>query len=187
VPAGETQKDPSGWTVDTLQVFVQRQLDDMRATLQERYETQTKAVDAAFLAQQTAMQTALTAAERAVATAMLAAEKAVDKAESAAEKRFEAVNEFRGQLNDIVTTLISRAEAETRITALSEKLDAESERTQTRITELDSSLLVRLREMQSRLDLTQGQSTGMDKLWGYLVGAVLAVGAAITVVLALTR
>jgi len=159
----------------------------MRATLQERYETQTKAVDAAFLAQQTAMQTALTAAERAVATAMLAAEKAVDKAEMAAEKRFEAVNEFRGQLNDIVTTLISRVEAETRMGALSEKLDSEAIRTAQRITELESGLLLRLREMQTRLDRREGLSTGIDKSWGYIVGATAVAGGVVAAVLALTR
>ncbi len=74
----------SDWTVDTLKVM-----------LDERYATQTKAVDAAFLAQQTAMQTALTAAERAVQTALLSAEKAVTKAEVAADKRFDLLNELR--------------------------------------------------------------------------------------------
>jgi len=98
--SGETELRPSGWTVDTLREFFQRQLDDMQRMLDERYATQVKAVDAAFLAQQTAMQTALTAAERAVQTALLSAEKAVVKAETANEKRFEAANEWRQQSAD---------------------------------------------------------------------------------------
>ena len=113
--SGETESDESGWTTDTLRYYFQQQLNDLRQTHQERYETQTKAVDAAFLAQQTAMQTALTAAERAVATALLSAEKAVTKAELAADKRFEAVNEFRQTLSDQTATFMPRTEAETRI------------------------------------------------------------------------
>jgi len=165
MPAGETEERPSAWTVDTLAIHLQRQLDDFRRTLQERYETQTKAVDAAFVAQQTAMQTALTAAERAVATAMLAAEKAVDKAEEAATKRFEAVNEFRGQLSDQAATFMPRSEAET----LLAQLDRE------------------IRDIKTRLDRSLGETSGITKAWGYLVAAVLAVGGVITVIVALTR
>lgn len=113
MPAGETEKEPSGWTVDTLSAFMQRQLDDMRSLLDERYATQVKALDAAFAA-----------AERAVQAALLAAEKAVAKAETAAEKRFESVNEFRGQLADQQATFLPRSEADVRIQAIAEKVDS---------------------------------------------------------------
>jgi len=121
--------------------------------LAERYLTQTKAVDAAFLAQQTAMTTALTAAERAVATALLSAEKAVTKAESATEKRFEAVNEFRGQLTDQAATFMRRDEADTRIRALDDKYGIETKRIGDRLNELELRL-------GSRLDIIQGQARG---------------------------
>jgi len=184
---GETQKDPSGWTVDTLRTLLQGQLDDMRihlqtqlgdmrSMLQERYETQSKAVDAAFVAQQVAMSTALTAAERAVSTAMLAAEKAVDKAEDAATKRFEAVNEFRGQLADQAQTFIPRVEAEQRLSQNAEK-----------ITVLESRVAVDIAHINSRLDLSTGAGVGIQKAWAFLVAAVVAVVAVITVALTLTR
>lgn len=128
------------WTLPALKEYIQRQHDDLRAMLDERYATQTKAVDAAFLAQQTAMSTALTAAERAVQTALLAAEKAVAKAETAAEKRFEAQNEFRAQLSDQAATFLPRAEAETRIAALSEKTDAKFETENLRVTRNENLL-----------------------------------------------
>jgi hypothetical protein len=121
--SGETEREVSGWTVDTLRAHIEgrmadqrelylRETSDLRTMLQERYATQTKAVDAAFLAQQTAMQTALTAAETAVTKALESAEKAVGKAEVAAEKRFDAVNEFRAQLADQAATFMPRQEAE---------------------------------------------------------------------------
>jgi hypothetical protein len=58
-----------------------------------------------------------------VTVAMSAAEKAVAKAETAADKRFDSVNEFRGALNDLSNRMIPRSEADTRIGALSEKVD----------------------------------------------------------------
>lgn len=79
---------------------------------QERFEAQTKALDAAFLA-----------AEKAVQTALAAAEKAVVKAEVAAEKRFDGVNEFRQLVTDLVREQMPRAEAEQRLTAMAEKID----------------------------------------------------------------
>jgi phage-related tail fiber protein len=111
-----------GWTLSTLHEHLAAQIIDLRTMLDERYATQTKALDAAFVAQQTAMRTALESAEKAVATAMIAAEKAVTKAETAAEKRFEAVNEFRGQLADQASHFINRDEAEVRLQALVDKL-----------------------------------------------------------------
>lgn len=128
--SGETGQVESGWSVDTLHQHFQRQLDDMRDMLNERYATQVKAVDAAFLAQQTAMQTALTAAERAVQTALLSAEKAVGKAEVATEKRFESVNEFRAQLSDQTNGFLPRevadaafADLRSQVAALQGRLD----------------------------------------------------------------
>lgn len=110
--SGETESQVSGWTTDTLKYHFEQQFRDMRAMLDERYATQTKAVDAAFAA-----------AERAVQSALLSAEKAVTKAETASEKRLESVNEFRGQLADQATTFVRRDEVDLRITALTERLN----------------------------------------------------------------
>jgi hypothetical protein len=183
IMSGETEADISGWTVDTLHQHFQiqlveatkyfqslidgqnsamtRRMDDQLRMLDERYATSVKALDAAFLAQQTAMRTALEAAEKAVATALTSAEKAVTKAEVAAEKRFEAVNEFRGQLSDQAATFLSRTEADVRIGALGEKVDQHAQLSSERISQIDR-----------RLDLTQGKSAGLNAGWLILVGVV---------------
>lgn len=96
----------SGWTVDTLHVHMQRQIDDFRAMLNERH-----------MAQQVAMRAALEAAE-----------KAVGKAEVAAEKRFDGQNEFRQQLGDQASTFISRVEHEATVLRLSERIQELSDR-----------------------------------------------------------
>lgn len=191
---GETEANVSGWTVDTLGAHLNRRIMDLQSMLDERYQTQTKAVDAAFLAQQTAMQTALTSAERAVQTALISAEKAVVKAEVSSEKRFEAVNEFRGQLADQASTFVSRAEADARaaeavarLTALSEKFDNERLTMAERVRQLENRLT-------SRLDLNQGQDVGkVDALVRRrqetaqmisILGAVVAVvGVAVAIIL----
>jgi hypothetical protein len=90
-----------------LALFAEKDLRD-----QQRYDAQTKALDAALLAQQTAVGAALTAAE-----------KAVTKAEVAAEKRFDSVNEFRQAYQDIIREQMPRAEAEQRLSAMAEKIE----------------------------------------------------------------
>lgn len=115
--SGETEKDESGWTIDTIKYYTDEKFDavaesitNLKEMLDERYRTQTKATDAAFVAQQEAMKTAFIAADKAVQTALLSAKEAVNKAEMANEKRFESVNEFRGQLNDQANTFMPRTE-----------------------------------------------------------------------------
>jgi hypothetical protein len=150
--SGETEQEPSGWTPDLLFLHLQTRLDandrniqtqiaDLRGMLDERYTTQTKALDAAFVAAEKAMTTARTGDKEAIQAALLAAKEAVEKANTANEKRFENVNEFRGQLADMQGTLISRNEAESRFFALDEKI-------QTRFTTLDDQL----KRIQSTVD-----------------------------------
>lgn len=149
----------SGWTVDTLKYLLETQLDDLKKSLEDRYSAQTKAVEAAFLAQQTATQAALSAAE-----------KAVNKAETAAEKRFEATNEFRGQLNDQAKTFITRTEALAAIERNSERID----------------------ELTNRMNISQGNAEGTEKtvsdkrenvgMWVGIGGVVIAI---VSVIIAL--
>jgi uncharacterized phage infection (PIP) family protein YhgE len=56
--------------------------------------------------------------------ALTSSEKAVTKAETATEKRFDAVNEFRGSLKDQASTLMPRAEAETKFKAYDDRLES---------------------------------------------------------------
>jgi hypothetical protein len=156
---------PDRWPPDLLYLHLhgeiesaRREMAAMRDMLDERYRTQTKALDAAFLAQQTAMATAFLAADKAVQAALLAAEKAVQKAESAANERFAAVNEFRAQLSDQTATFIPRLEAESRFEAIGEKLS----------------------DALSRLDVASGRGAGTLQLWGYIIGAGGLVAAVIT-------
>jgi hypothetical protein len=212
-----------------LREYVERLLTEMDRRYQERFEAQTKALDAAFLAQQVAMQAALAAAEKAVSTAMQAAEKAVNKAETAAERRFESVNEFRQQLADQAASFMPRSEAEQRLAAITENyqqliesqkiaIDAALTAADKAVTKAEiatekrfesvnefrgqladqtKSFITReefatVREsLTEKIDLlkdtssaTSGRSAGLDKAWGYLIGAT---GVLIALVLLVLR
>lgn len=106
-----------------------------------------------FDAQGQALTAALLSAEKAVQTALTAAEKAVAKAETATEKRFEGVNEFRQALSDQTSTFPSRAELD--------------------------SLRERVTDLATRMDKTEGRSTGLSEgtklllqLGGFLIAAI---------------
>lgn len=124
-PSGEG----SDWTVETLRQFtiealamrdraeVERGISRDRAEAerdrryQERFEANAEAVKSAFLAQSTAMQAALTSAERAAATLAIAT-----------DQRLAAMNEFRGAVQDVMAGAMPRAEAESRINNVLDKL-----------------------------------------------------------------
>ena len=147
------------WTVVTLREHVDVRLTDMDRRYSERFEAQTKALDAAFLAQQAAVQAALTSAE-----------KAVGKAEVAAEKRFDSVNEFRGTLADQAAQLMSRAEAAALLAAVDVKLAA-----------LDEKIGI----TALRVEKMASASGGMRDGWQLLAGAVALVATVVGLYLAL--
>ena len=89
MPDVNRPEDRDGWNVTTLREsmlesfaamrsYQEAQMNDLKGALLERYETQTKALDAAF-----------NAASQAVATALLSAREASTKAEVNAERRFD--------------------------------------------------------------------------------------------------
>lgn len=160
--AGETEEKPSGWTVDTLHALVRlwmqekdRRDDDLRHEKDRRDEQR-------FEAQQLALRDALIAQEKAVNAALQAAQQAVTKAEIAAEKRFDAVNEFRGQLADQAANLMPRNEASV----------------------LFKSIEGRVHKLEQGSDTGVGHTAGVNAAWGYLVAAVGLAAAVVAIVIA---
>lgn len=131
---GETEQSVSGWTVDTAMAHLERRFEDQRRLLDERYATQTKALDAAFAS-----------AERAVQTARESQERQAERTELANKDRFASVNEFRAQLADQVATFLPRQEA----LALLDRQRGDLQR-----------INERMSDMETRLNVTQGQTVG---------------------------
>lgn len=79
--------------------------------------------------------------------ALTSSEKAVAKAETATEKRFDAVNEFRGQLKDQAATLMPRAEADSKFLSMTKEIE----------------------ELKKSANTAQGRSSGFSASWGIAV------------------
>lgn len=103
----------------------------------------------------------------AVNAALSSSDKAIQKAELAAEKRFESHNEFREQLRDQASNLMPRAEAESRIAHVVEKIE---------------SLESNLNSTNKRLDVIQGQAGGRSQSWGVMVSVIVIVGILVGIV-----
>jgi hypothetical protein len=95
-----------------------------------------------------------------VTLALASAQTAVTKAEVATERRFEGVNEFRQTLSDQAAQFVTRREFE----------------------QLREANADRIREMQTRLDKTEGRSGGLSNVLGYAIAAAAVVVAVIAVV-----
>ena len=104
--SGETEQNVSGWTTDTLKMYVDQRMID-----------QEKAMEKAFVAQ-----------EKAVASAFDASNTAIVKSELASEKRFESVNEFRQTLSDQAASFLPRAEADRVTSSNAEKIQGLTDR-----------------------------------------------------------
>jgi hypothetical protein len=128
-----------GWTVDTLHEHLDMRLAEKDRRDQQRFDAQTQAITAA----------------------LQAAKEAVDKAEMATERRFESVNEFRGQLADLVARLLPRSEYESAHRSLTEKIS----------------------DLSTRLDKSEARSAGGWTLWAYIAGGIGLVAAIVALII----
>lgn len=109
-----------------------------------------------------------------------AQQRGVDELKSTTAAKFESVNEQRGQLHDQATTFMRRDESLSRhdrstemIAALGQRLESEVKQLRDRFEAENKQLRDRhesdMAVVNSRLDLTAGQSRGVDKAWGFIV------------------
>ncbi len=105
-----------------------------------------------------------------------AAENAVAKADAASEKRFDGVNEFRAALADQTASLIPRAEAETRLTVLNEKLS-----------ELGIEMRAAVGTLRESQTNSAGRDHGISQSWLVLLGAMGVAGVATDILTRLVK
>lgn len=108
----------SKWTFESLFEYFNSTINANEERTLEAFNVRDKNIVTALAAQKSAIDAALAAQKSAIEAALTAQERAVLKAENATEKRFEGVNEFRGQLADMIRTLMPRAESELRFGSL---------------------------------------------------------------------
>lgn len=186
MPGGETEKQPSGWTVDTLLAAFtewqkahgqdterrwadheleterrwadhEKQTEISALSADRRYEQQQKGVETALAAAEKATSAAFAAAEKSTAAQSEAAARAVEKAEQAQLRVNIGQNEFRQQLKDQAADLMPRKETETLVAGIRQSLE----------------------NLQGRLDRMEGTHQGSAGLWAILAGGLTLLLAAI--------
>lgn len=104
--SGETERQVSGWTVDTSRQSLLKIIDDLEKYISRRFLDQDKAVQAA----------------------LQAAKEAVNKAEVANEKQFEAANNVKATFSGDLSRKLDRTEYDSNHKALEDKIDALTDR-----------------------------------------------------------
>lgn len=148
--SGETNVPVSDWTTGTLKILQ----DSNIATLKELLESEICAIRKTISESDRRYEQRFDAQEKATMVAIGSAKEAVNKAETANERRFDAVNEFRGQLNDQANTFLPRSEYSAR----------------------HETLENRVSEITDRLNRSEGQSKGSEITMGRIYAAIAAVG-----------
>jgi SMC interacting uncharacterized protein involved in chromosome segregation len=112
----------------SLREYVDDKLDNLEKAIDARFESVTLATN----------------------TALSSADKAIQKSDIATEKRLDAVNEFRNQQKDLITTFARKREMNILIGALRDDV----------------------RALQSRMDIMTGREVGAEENWGKIIALV---------------
>ncbi len=151
----------SGWHVDTLHEHIERIFAEHEVRYDQRF---------------TGIIEAQRKAEEAVDTALHTQERLVQRAEEVNDRRFEAFTAARRSTDAATLLMMPRTEAEQRFSALDAKMQ-----------QLHNASNDKWAELSARFDRTEGRGHGLNAGWGYLVGAIGAVGGVLAIVFALTR
>ncbi len=135
--SGETQKDESGWSVDTLKYYVDALLLEHDSRYEQRFAAQ----------------------EKAVVAALASAEKATDKAEIAQAQRNSVQNAFREQLANQGATFAAKESVEQRFSSLESKTDQ-------RFTSLESKFDADVRRNTELINVLRTEFTAFTSSYG---------------------
>lgn len=194
--SGETEQQVSGWTVDTVKELMATLIHESDRRYEQRFEAQENAtalalnrVDKEFHEhlQQVREETraALNAADKAITKQERETEQRISKQEGDIRDRFATVNEFRGQLSDLISTFMPRAEADARIRAVVEKLDGAIERETTATKALESRHNDLELRLSNKLATGEGHGAGQDKFREY-IGWIVAIAAGLWAIITKT-
>jgi hypothetical protein len=166
VPWVHKAQPDSGWTVVTVLEYINARISDMELRQQQRFEAQTKAVDAAIIAQRAAVDAAL-----------IAANAATDKAEAASDIRFQSVTAIQQSLSERASRLISRDEVAADVSRITERVLELSNRLQDIATKAEvisafEGVSKLVQSNTDRITIMESRGSGLKAGWSYLGGAI---------------
>lgn len=178
----------SDWTTETLRQFMVEALSVRDANeaernlardrhdaerdrrYQERWEAQSRAVESAFLAQQIAMQAALSSAKEAAAVLAVAT-----------NQRLEAMNEFRGTVNDVLAGAMPRSEAEARLNSILEKLSDANQRAE----EARAAIVASVASVEARIAGSEQRGVGHESSQSGTLRLIMMIVAVVGVIISI--
>jgi hypothetical protein len=143
--------------LDGLHQLMLARLEAMKSLMDERDRMYSER----DTSRRTAVEAALIAAKEQTATSFAASKEAISKADTAQHEYNIRSNEFRGQLDDQAKRLISRAEVESVIRNLEEK-----------IARLDGDQ----RQLRDTVGSGVSKGEGMNQLWQYILAGLGLLG-----------
>jgi hypothetical protein len=166
--SGETEKEVSGWTTDTLHSHLITVIREHDKRYEQRFQDQ----------------------EKATINALASANTAVHKAEVAADKRFELLNELKAIVIERDASFMTRTEAEYAVNRNSERIQDIAGRMLTLaskdIVAAECNLINKaVTEIGERVTRAEGLRSGYHAGWGYLFAAITAIAALVTIYIAL--
>ena len=174
--SGETEKDVSGWTTDTLRYHVETIFRLAQEQTDRRWDDERRAVDIALRAHDEALKVAAVTSKEAITAALAAQKEAVQVAQVAADHRAESMNEWRRSLDDVLTRAMSRTEAEAAIGRLVEGLH------EVRLAQQNTISRTEFEHLTTRVTQAEALVRGAKDSKTGLYAAIGAVGVLITIV-----
>ena len=174
-------------------VSFQRQIDNTHTELVNLVRAERELTAAEFVTYRTLIDSqaekvklALDASNTAITKQEIVTERALNKQETATEKRFESVNEFRGQLSDLINRLLPRSEAEAIIAGVTARIRELADSAGTAISRQEAVALAdrnseRIQELTDRINRAEGANagakdnkTGLYAALGFAVSLIVA-------------
>lgn len=133
----------------------------MRDYVDLRIQATTEAANQRFDAQQLALKDALIAQEKAVSAALDNTREAINKADTATDKRFDLMSE---KIDGVIEILNRNAGAQGIYVTHTDLNNG--------LSKLQTSLEETLKPLVTFMNSQQGKSSGMNNLWGLIVGGI---------------
>lgn len=127
---------------------------------------------------------AFTAVDKRADQHLSSTSEAIVKAEQAVERRFEAVNEFRAQLNDQAIRFLTRDEYEAKHSALHDRVEDHAKRAENMASRIEERFRIIELQMTAQFERDAGRTKGIGDSWKYstaMLGAVATLLAIYTI------
>lgn len=174
--SGETRTSVSGWTVDTLHLF----LVTLIGTTKELLVTLVNERNTRYEQRFAEIIEAQRVAKDAVATALLAQQQAVQRAKEDNDKRFDQFSNQRRASDDRTGSMLSRTEGEARAAALEQLFR-----------QLEKSLGEQIRQLEKttgeKFAMQTGRSGGVSAVGSIVIAGLGAAGVVVGIIVAFLK